>query len=503
MRSCTLLLIVGVLAWSTAAIAEDAADASGAAGQPAVAGAASADANTVTPSDDAWAPGTAEAGTDPLAVDPAAPTSAPTSPATEPAAAAEAPPIDAAAQTPDVAWDVDETPMQPADLGSPATTTTRVSGLALGPEAIDEHGHRGRIHTVVKGDTLWDISDAYLGTPWVWPSIWQDNGEIENPHLIVPGDRVWVTAGEMRKVTHDEAAEMIAADNGTDAIEPAPSDLADTDEPAAPAMDEMPDEEALMADDAPAAMEQLPVAVPLQPAPSNDTGRSVRVAEREVMGFVTSEAIEAATSIVDSPSPRTWLVDGDMIYLGLGDGKAAVGDEFTIFRDAEPVQDIDGGRLLGYHVDILGWAVVREVDGETATAEIRMSHSEAHRGDRVIPRHTAQTVVPIKSTPEGIAGKIVFMPYARTRMGSGDYVYLNRGALHGFEVGSEVEVYTPGRIRKDTATGDRVMTPDRVDARMVLVDVKADTSVAYVLHTKRELEIGDLVRASASQVASR
>ena len=42
----------------------------------------------------------------------------------------------------------------------------------LGPWAVDENGNVGRIHTVVPGDTLWDISSAYLGTAWVWPAIW-------------------------------------------------------------------------------------------------------------------------------------------------------------------------------------------------------------------------------------------------------------------------------------------------------------------------------------------
>ena len=88
-------------------------------------------------------------------------------------------------------------------------------------------------------------------------------------------------------------------------------------------------------------------------------------------------------------------------------------------------------------------------------------------------------------------------------MGSNDYVYLNRGALHGFEVGSEVEVFTAGVLRRDRASGDRVMTPDHVDARMVLVEVGSDTSVAYVLETDRELEIGDTIRAAQHRVAKR
>ncbi|MBR9875833.1 MAG: LysM peptidoglycan-binding domain-containing protein [Vibrionaceae bacterium] len=50
-------------------------------------------------------------------------------------------------------------------------------------------------YVVVKGDTLWDISAMYLESPWLWPRLWQINPEIDNPHLIYPGDKlslVWI-----------------------------------------------------------------------------------------------------------------------------------------------------------------------------------------------------------------------------------------------------------------------------------------------------------------------
>jgi len=49
------------------------------------------------------------------------------------------------------------------------------------------------VHTVKKGDTLWDISNKYLKTPWSWPLIWANNETITNPHLIYPGDKVIIS----------------------------------------------------------------------------------------------------------------------------------------------------------------------------------------------------------------------------------------------------------------------------------------------------------------------
>jgi len=55
--------------------------------------------------------------------------------------------------------------------------------LSIKPDAPDTY-------TVVKGDTLWDISAMYLDSPWKWPLLWQMNSNIANPDLIYPGDKL-------------------------------------------------------------------------------------------------------------------------------------------------------------------------------------------------------------------------------------------------------------------------------------------------------------------------
>ena len=45
-------------------------------------------------------------------------------------------------------------------------------------------------YLVKKGDTLWDISDYFLKDPWEWKKLWENNPQIENPHLIYPDDLI-------------------------------------------------------------------------------------------------------------------------------------------------------------------------------------------------------------------------------------------------------------------------------------------------------------------------
>jgi nucleoid-associated protein YgaU len=363
----------------------------------------------------------------------------------------------------DVAQDgVDSDPAALADL-APQDPAPAVP-MTLGEIGYDEQGRAGRIHLVVRGDTLWDISDGYLGTPWVWPSVWTDNREIENPHLIVPGDRIWISAHEMRRVTLVEAERLLAGEPAGD--EP----------PAAAGSTEDEGEDEL-------------ATAPADPA-------SIRVSSNETSGLITAQQLESAASVVDAVSDRVMLSQGDQVYIGLGEADASVGDQFTVFRTREKVFDPDTNRLLGYHVDFLGWVEVDEVKPETSLTSIRMSASEIEIGDRVIPREPPLLDIEVGPGPEGVDGKISFLPSSRVMMGTIDYVYLNRGELHGLEVGSPLEVYRSGWVANEPARRTQVEVPDRAVADLLVVRTQDETAVAVVTHTETEIELGDHFRGA-------
>jgi hypothetical protein len=360
-------------------------------------------------------------------------------------------------------------PMEPGAPDSPMLEPMGGEGAPsrqLGAVGYDSQGRRGRIHIVVPRDTLWDISNAYLGTPWVWPSIWKDNDDIANPHLIHPGDHIWITPSEMRRVTPEEAAMLLA----NRPLEEAPA-----------AMDEAP-------------VEPRPEVVPELAEPV-DRG-SYRVSARETTGLVTPEQLEASASIVDSVPERVLMSQEDSVYIGLGESDVEPGDQLTIFRTNEKVFDPDTGALLGYHVEMLGWLEVLETYPETSLARIGMSTSEVEITDRLMPREPLPAEIAIQAGPEDVEGKISFFPSKRVLMGFNDFVYLNRGSLDGLEVGSPLVVYRPGRLAREVTRGEKVHVPDEPIAQMLVVRTEDQSAVAVVTHSSTELKLGDRFRGA-------
>jgi hypothetical protein len=326
---------------------------------------------------------------------------------------------------------------------------------ALGPVAYDASGEAGRIHTVQRGDTLWDISEAYLGTPWVWPSIWKDNPSVPNPHWIYPGEKIWISRTSMRPVSDAEAQQMLA------------------NQPEAPAA---PTEDAVTA-----------------PTETLDLPNLASV------GFVSADVLSAAGTILGSPRMEPWYAQHLPVYVSLGEGHVEKGDRFEIVRAKQDVRDPETGRRLGVYVDKLGWLEITDVHPESSEAMIRASSEEIRKGDRLVPYVQPNTAVDVHSSTPPVEGQVAFFPQLRTITGGHDVVFLNRGSEQGLVVGSPLEVYRANGKARDAETGKRHMLPDEVIGKLVVVEAEPRTSVAVVTHSHEEIERGDHFRAASQQ----
>jgi hypothetical protein len=347
-------------------------------------------------------------------------------------------------------------------------------------EGVTPDGRKGQIYKVQKGDTLWAISEKYLGTPWIWPSVWKENEpKLVNPHLIYPGDLIWISAGSMRKLTPEEAARLAAAGQVT------PEALAAPEVPASPEAAKAPQ---------PAQDESDPFASLDAADVTGDV--KIEVPTLQGVSFVTSDELKAAGAVMGNHEENVWVSQGQRTIISVGEGQGHVGDAFTVFRVRRALRHPKTGETIGYFVQVLGKAEITQLYPETSWAKIITSYSEIQPGDRVIPFVEEPPAITEVRSGEAVQGQIVaFQPY-RQRTGAGDFVILDAGTRQGMVAGRRLVVYRPSREVRDPLTKELLMVPDDVIGDLFVVKAGDGTSLALVMKSERDLHVGDSFRNS-------
>lgn len=281
-------------------------------------------------------------------------------------------------------------------LGISCVVASPFAAMADAPPLREDHPDR---HVVVKGDTLWDISAKFLKSPWRWPELWHANDDrIKNPHLIYPGDVVYLvlTPGGPRldtlaavKLSPSIHAEPLARD---DAIPPIPY-----------------------------AAVQAFLQRPLVADP---------------------EALAQAPRLLGSEDGRGLSSVGDRVYAS---GAAANAADWNIVRVGKPLTDPASGELLAREVLYVGDARVRAL-GSPATLDITRAEHEAQTGDYLLPAGDPERLDFVPHAPDRpIAGQIISVMGSSLASGRYATVIINKGKADGIESGQVLAVSHPGK----------------------------------------------------------
>lgn len=316
-------------------------------------------------------------------------------------------------------------------------------------------GHPER-YIVRKGDTLWDISEHFLKSPWLWPEIWYHNPDIRNPHLIYPGDVISLVYidGQPRLTVQSE-------DRVGETVRLSPTIREETIESAIPT-------------------------IPLE---------AIRPFLTETR-IVEDSILDVAPYILATADERVMSAANDVLYArGLGD---APFERYSIVRKGDVFVDPETKQALGREAQHIGDAALVS-GGDPATLRVVSSNREVLAGDRLLPPadDSFQSAFMPRAPEVPVEGRIVAVLDGVSQIGQFSVVVLNRGKKHQLEVGDVLAVYKAGAMVRDTIGGKRgetVKLPDERAGELIVFRTFDRMSLGLVMKATRAMHVLDAVR---------
>lgn len=309
-------------------------------------------------------------------------------------------------------------------------------------------------YTVKKGDTLWDISSQFLRDPWFWPEIWHKNQQVENPHLIYPGDVLTLifVDGRPQVVVKAEPPKATTgtSERGMKVVKLSPSIRKQ-------------------------GLDANVVTIP------GDAIRQFLSKPR----VVTKEELDSAPYILSSADDHLMMAQDNTIYVRGELDKDRV--RFAVFRPGKELLDPESEEVLGYEAVYAGEAYIKQY-GDPATARITAVEREILNGDRLLPldKSVGDALYYPRTPDHKLKGQIISLFDALFGISKFQIAVVNRGNRDGLEVGHLLETLSAGKTITDNFAPqgrEEVKLPDRRSGLMMIFQVFDKVSYGLVLES--------------------
>ncbi|MBT3046723.1 MAG: LysM peptidoglycan-binding domain-containing protein [Candidatus Thiodiazotropha sp.] len=308
-------------------------------------------------------------------------------------------------------------------------------------------------YTVVKGDTLWDISSMFLRDPWLWPEVWYVNPQIENPHLIFPGDVIELTYRDGRPML-----QLSRKDRLSPRVRATPLDQA----------------------------------IPTIPIDA-------------IAPFLTRPYVVDENELEKAPYIVHFLDDHIVGGAGISYYARSIMEErpiqYAVVRPEKPYKDPDTGEILGYEALYVGNSELKRT-GDPAKLLLTSSEIEALIGDRLIKAMEEEPLIDFQPrVPESaIEGRIISVLNGVTQIGQYHVVVLNKGSNVGLEAGHVLRILQGGEDIRDIVKGrgETVRLPLEEAGHLMVFRTFEKVSFALVMDATKPLHVLDWVRTPGS-----
>jgi hypothetical protein len=334
-----------------------------------------------------------------------------------------------------------------------ASQTRHEPNLVLVEEAPSRvrlaEGHPDE-YTVQDGDTLWDIAETFLRDPWYWPEVWYVNPQIENPHLIFPGDLLSLVYidGQPRITT--------TMRGNTYRLSPQARST-----PLSKAITSIPYEQ---------------------------------ISSFLSKGLVLEKGqVDSMPYIVSTRGDHMMAAAGNEIYIR-GGAPTQLGTRYSVVHIGDELVDPDDNKVIGFQGIYVGEGMMAR-GGDPATVALTDTTREALNGDRLLP----ETVdIPLNFFPKApdnlVDGRIISVVDGVSMIGQYQVIVMNRGARNGLAPGDILTVFQAGEIVDDRVGGGKVKLPDEEAGTVMVFKVYDRIGYALVMEAETPIHVLDAVR---------
>jgi hypothetical protein len=352
-------------------------------------------------------------------------------------------------------------------LLSSGVAQERDSGVELAaavgqqPPAPSLNPRHPESYVVQRGDTLWDIASLFLRDPWYWPEIWQINPQVENPHLIYPGDTLSLAyLDDGRPVINlERGPQVVQAGPGVDRLSPR--------------------------------IRAQPLEEAIQTIPYETIAAFLSRPR-----FIDEEQIDDMPYVVALREGLIGSAGRDAYVRGVEE-QAPVGSVFNVVELGGAFVDPDTNDVLGYQGIYVGQGRLDRT-GDPGTIRMLETEREVVVGNYLAEEEDAVPLNFIPRSPESeIEGSIIAVTSGVSLIGQYHVVVINRGTQAGLEPGHVLRAYQTGRTIRDThrgLVGQKVRLPDEPAGTMMVFRTAERMSYALVMEATTPLAVFDTVR---------
>ncbi len=337
-------------------------------------------------------------------------------------------------------------------------------------------------YIVKKGDTLWDISERFLGNPFDWPEVWKKNEFIVNPDLIYPGQTIGLKAMIKQVLEQNPPLRVENVIEKKPVEKPQP----------------------LFTMTAPESVDSLQVVLrgSLKTGQDDSTVIELLREPREIYteqsfmrtGFIRQRSELPKPKVVGIEEEKNSATKFDVVIIDIGNRDGVKeGDIYAAIEVGEPVKHPDTGKGLGLVVRIKGVLRAVSVAERQARCLVMENFDPIEINDPVMPYRISRGprfdawVKPDMS----IIGTILAIQEPMLSIHVDDILYMDKGQAAGVRPGDRFVIYG-NESSKDT--GDFKKPLGIVEAINVMTN---ETAVIVVSLNGEHVEIGDRVVLTA------